>query len=267
MLHLVITISALVTFSIAQGLSAACIGAIVGITTDPAAVACLNPGPLTTLFLNPGNTSIVGPINSWLTGLCAAAPCSNDTLSAIVKNITTGCQLELSVLGPNRPSDDQLVTVVQKAYPIVREVVCLKDNNDNGTNCITQTLKNIESFVGVPLTINKVVEIVGTKGPFPPNVTCTNCVKQAFNIVNQKAPGMTGGATDALELQCGDSFVDGQTPPGITDSASTQPKPDPGNSGSANSNSENDAQSLSHPRALVGASALVVISAAIGVLA
>lgn len=113
-----------------QSLTPQCTQALSGIAANPDAAACLAPGSLLTAFLGGNNASIVGPINNWLTNLCGSPACTNDTLSAIVTNATTGCATELSAFGFNAAESgakEQITAAVQIYYPTVRKVVCLKE--------------------------------------------------------------------------------------------------------------------------------------------
>lgn len=90
----------------------------------------MSPGSLVTAFLGSSNSSVVDPINNWLTNLCGSPACTNDTLSAIVNNATTGCATELSALGFNAADSgakDQVTAAVETYYPTVRKVICLKE--------------------------------------------------------------------------------------------------------------------------------------------
>lgn len=78
------------------------------------------------------------------------------------------------------------------------------------TNCITQTLKNLETVVG-PLSINNIIQVVSKGFDFqtiPKNFTCTNCVKEAYNILKQDF-GTLSDAQDAqgVQQQCGADFT------------------------------------------------------------
>jgi len=217
----------------AQSPSSSCQTTLTGILASPDA-ACLNPSGLVPIFIGGTNTSIVGPINNWLAGVCSVGPCSNQTLAAIVTNVTSGCSAELKALGLGSGSASELTTVVQQFYPTVRKVLCLKDDSAN-QNCITQTLTNIEKTTG-PLTLSKI--FTGLANPFsiapggiPKEVICSNCVKAAYNIVaHDLGPAVNSSAASA---ECGPSFVDGQNPPGISQSAAlgaASPSPSPSTS-------------------------------------
>ncbi|KAG5640788.1 hypothetical protein DXG03_007193, partial [Asterophora parasitica] len=231
-------------------LSQPCTQALTIIATSADANACLTPSPLIPILTN-SNTSIVEPINNWLTSLCAAPACSNNTLAAIVANVTTGCSAELTLAGFQSGDTSAVTALIQKYYPTARNVVCLKDGN---TNCVTQMLTNVQNIAG-PLTVQNILALISENGmDVPSNVTCTNCIKAAYNIVNAEVPGFLGSNSDVQE-QCGASFTDGATPSGITQSASDQAAGSTKNSGAFTFG------------AFTGATALVAISSAFALVA
>ncbi|KAJ3514330.1 hypothetical protein NLJ89_g2433 [Agrocybe chaxingu] len=187
-------LAAFVAVVSAQSLSTECTNALAGVAADPAASACLS------------------------VGLCGSPACSNETLASVVQNVTAGCSTELSGIGFTSDSTPQVTSIVQQYYPTVRKVVCLKDGD---TNCITQTLTNIEGTVGT-LSLNNILQIVANPPDnLPTNISCTNCVKEAYNVIRTDVPSIVSDADPALQSQCGASFTDGTTPSGITQSAST----------------------------------------------
>ena len=105
--------------------SAQCKSTVLAVAASPAA-DCLNPNGLLQVFLDGASSSVVTPVDTWLKGLCARGPCSNDNLAAIVTNITTGCATDLQpLLGDAQPSS--VVSIVQTAYPTVRKAFCLAE--------------------------------------------------------------------------------------------------------------------------------------------
>lgn len=213
-----LTLFALASLSAAQqfNLTPQCTASLTNIFSNPDVNQCLRPGALLGLLAN-GNSSVIGPINNWLNSLCPAPQCSNATIAGIVSNFTSGCPVEAAALGVNQDNSGAVAAAVQRFYPTVRRVVCLKDGN---TNCVTQTLTNIEAVTGT-LTITRVGALLAggwTSVTLPPNVTCTNCIKASYNILNQVDSDYFPNTT--LTETCGASFVDGKTPEGIVESAS-----------------------------------------------
>jgi hypothetical protein len=75
--------------------------------------------------------------------------------------------------------------------------------------CVTETLTNVESLVGT-LSINNVDNVISTirtLDSVPANVTCTDCIKQTYNILRTDFPSVVGGLTPILETQCGTNFT------------------------------------------------------------
>ncbi|KAF8200958.1 hypothetical protein BJ912DRAFT_947698 [Pholiota molesta] len=253
-------LSALVAIVSAQSLSTACTNTLAVIAQNPDAASCLSPGSLVSLATGGANASVIPTINSWLTSVCGASACSNDTLAAVVQNVTSGCSTELSGLGLTSSVASSITPLVQQYYPTVRKVACLKDGS---TNCITQTLTNVQNIVG-NLTISNIMQIIANPpSTIPTNVSCTDCIKAAYNVVNQDVPSLISGAAPSLQSQCGASFTDGTTPSNIVESLSTT-------SGSTKPTSAALGSLSMLPKgtlAAMGASGLIVISTMVAFLA
>ncbi|KAJ7703072.1 hypothetical protein B0H17DRAFT_1041500 [Mycena rosella] len=175
----------------ALSLSNECQTALSAVAANTDANACLSFSSLFTVVIQ-SNASIITPVDSWLKSLCSAAPCSNATLSAVVTNVTAGCSAELSL--------------VEQYYPTARNILCL---TDSGTNCITQTLTNAQAILGT-LSISNIGDVIATAfttTSVPSNVTCTNCVKEAYNVLNADFPGTLSAEASALQSECGSSFT------------------------------------------------------------
>ncbi|KAA1472850.1 hypothetical protein DENSPDRAFT_881574 [Dentipellis sp. KUC8613] len=206
-----------------SGLSSSCQSALAGIAASSEG-NCINAAGLIPLGLAGSDSSLVNPINSWLSGACSQAACSNDTLATFATNITQGCASDLSSFGISDTSS--IVSAVQQFYPTVREIACLKDN-DASQLCVTQTLSNVQSAAGT-LSLNNIISLVpkilsgGLAAlNLPQNATCTNCLKEAYNIAVQDQPGLIpSSANSTVSGQCGASFTDGQQPNNIVETAS-----------------------------------------------
>ncbi|KAJ3869820.1 hypothetical protein EV359DRAFT_69710 [Lentinula novae-zelandiae] len=245
--------------STTTGLSSECTSALAQIALNSSS-ACLSPSSLIPILTSSSNTSIVDSVDSWLTNVCGVAPCTNDTLSAIVTNVTAGCGTELSALGFSSTDTATLISTVQEFYPTVRQVVCLKDGN---TNCVTETLTNLQDAVGSNLTLTNIAGLVasGNDTSIPSTVTCSNCTKAAYNTVNTAFPGLLDSENSTLQDQCGSSFTDGSTPSGIVESASDS-------STSSGSNSALSAISLISGNTFlgVGVSIVLILGSALAVV-
>ncbi|KAJ6499176.1 hypothetical protein C8R45DRAFT_106585 [Mycena sanguinolenta] len=230
----------------AVSISSACQSALTGVAANSDANACLSISSLIATFVNP-NASIITPVNNMLNALCSAAPCSNATLSAVVTNITTGCSAELSS-GGSSVSASEITTLVEQYYTTARNILCL---TDSGTNCITQTLTNIQSILGT-LSIDNIGTVITnaftSTSSLPANVSCTNCVKQAYNILNQDFPSAASSVGSDLNSECGASFTDGSTPSGIVESAT------------ATGNGKNSGKAMAVTRGALAGSVLLAAS-------
>jgi len=219
----------------AASISTQCQTALVTIAASPDA-KCINASGLSGLFLTGSGSSIIPTVDTWLKGMCSVGSCSNQTLATLVTNITSGCGTELtSLVGTSTTS--QLTSIVQEAYPTVRQIVCLEDNSNNDELCVTETLTNIQSTTGT-LTLTSLSTLFssllgGGSLSLPSNTTCTSCTKAAYNIANKNYPGLVSGETIAIEQTCGQSFVDGTNPSGISQTANPNAFSTTGNAGGA----------------------------------
>jgi hypothetical protein len=138
-----------------------------------------------------------------------------------VTNVTSGCGTELaSLIGTSTTS--QLISIVQEAYPTVRQIACLENTSNNDELCVTETLTNIQTTTGT-LTLSSVSNLLfgGSNVSLPSNTTCTSCTKAAYNLANKNFPGLVSGEKNAIEQTCGQSFVDGTDPSGISETANS----------------------------------------------
>jgi len=199
----------------AASISANCTVALLSISDNAAASACLSPSSL--VGVAAGGNSAISSVDQWLNTICPAAPCSNSTLEEVVDTIAGGCQNELAAANVTA-STSELVTLVQEAYLPVRQVACLKDGN---TNCVTETLTNLQSYNNQSISLSSIISAVSEFNNLPTSVACTSCIKASYNIVAEEQPSQASKVQQALEDKCGTSFTNGSTPSGITESAST----------------------------------------------
>jgi len=190
----------------AQSISSACTDALQGVLGSPDA-ACLNPSALLTIFVGT-DQSIPDTINNWLTGLCSQGACSDDVLAEVVNDITTGCASELGSDGAG-----SIAQMVQAAYPLMRNIMCLKDTDSNQL-CVTETLNNVQQVVGQltlsNLTISTLEEAAQKVLSNGAKLACTSCTKAAFGMASQLTAQFPE-ATNELDQICGPNFVDGST--------------------------------------------------------
>ncbi|KAI0661199.1 hypothetical protein C8Q70DRAFT_1043833 [Cubamyces menziesii] len=212
--------------SSAQSISSQCQSTLASIVANKDA-ACLNPSALVSLAISNSDASIVPTVNTWLSGLCSRAECSNDTISEVVHSVASGCSSDLSSFGLSDVNGDELTSLVQMIYPTVREVVCLSDTNNNNTLCITETLNNLEPYTG-SLTASNIDKLVtgivggGSIPNLPSNVTCTDCTKAAYNILQMNFGDLVDGYSGSISSTCGASFIDGASPATVSEVADNQ---------------------------------------------
>ncbi|KAF7306160.1 hypothetical protein HMN09_00771300 [Mycena chlorophos] len=217
--------AALVAASAVSGLSIStqCQGALTSVAANTDANSCLGISALTTAFLET-NTSFIPQVTNMVNTICSAQPCSNATLSAVVANITNGCSAEISAAGGSSSDGTATVTsIVEQYYSVARQMLCLKDNGDSGTNCLVQTLTNLQNTYGtfsVSGLSTTLANIEGAKS-FPANITCTNCLKEAYNLLNESFPATAGTFESEVNSVCGSNFTDGSAPSNIVETAAS----------------------------------------------
>lgn len=211
-------------FVSAQGLSSQCTSTLTNLVTSGQA-SCLNLAGLAGLA-TAGNSSnsVIGPINSWLAGVCSTGPCSNQTLSDVVTNVTSGCATDLQGLGISSSNAQQIIPYVQEAYPTVRQIACLQDTSTN-QNCLTETLYGIQNST-TTLSVTNIIGLFGNLmsgnvANIPKNVTCTDCTHAAYTLAT-KSPlsGYLSGANSDVSSYCGSDFTNGQMPSDVKETAS-----------------------------------------------
>lgn len=221
-------------------LSAGCKTALLAISTNADAAACLTPNALIPALSGSQNTTLLNTIDTWVTSMCSVSPCSDAIISAVVKNVTTGCAADASVSSALLEN----IHSAQYIYPTVRKIMCLKDS---GKNCITQTLSNIQTFMGngnkpmTNLSDSNFGALIASAGSFvgklesnakslsiktrslrfgvraanqtqtappkspsslPANMTCTTCIKSAAQIINDDYPGSVDDMFPGLGELC-----------------------------------------------------------------
>jgi len=199
-------------------ISPECEATIISVFSSPEA-ACLNPAGLAAFGSADPDTSLVPLIDTYLTGFCPLQACTNEALTTMATNLATGCSKEFAPLGI---TPEQFAEAVVAVYPTIRKAVCFVDTTTGGL-CITQTLTNIEGVVGplTPSTIGPALEAFFTGDPIiPPAVICTDCNKALYTLLQAELPQFfIPGTEQFLSDTCGAPFVDGTTPPTISQSA------------------------------------------------
>jgi len=214
MIQLVLLV-AFVASALAQSISPACTSALATVVADPGASQCLMITGLVPVVTAPAGTSIVQPLNTWLTSMCAAPGCNNATLNAVVTDLASGCSAELTQLGVT--ADAATITAaVEAVYPTIRNVACLAHGS---TLCITETLTSVEATTG-PLSLETIFSVFQSPPTqLPATVVCTDCNQETYNLLAKiiTSPGFTS----FFQTECGDTFVGGSSPSDITETANT----------------------------------------------
>ncbi|KAJ7188111.1 hypothetical protein C8R46DRAFT_1023578 [Mycena filopes] len=222
------TFAATAGLASAQSISAGCTDSLKALLTNSDA-ACLNPSALLSFFV--GNAqSVPDTVNNWLNGLCAVGTCSNDTLAAVVANVTMGCAADLgSGVGST------VTEIVQEVYPTVRSIMCLKDDASNKL-CVTETLTNLETLVGKlsfsDFNLGTAFTDFQKVLTGAANLACTSCVKAAFRLaaplpIVQQFPQAEQQAALQVDAICGANFIensasDSDSQDGVTQTATTE---------------------------------------------
>ncbi|KIK67285.1 hypothetical protein GYMLUDRAFT_238594 [Collybiopsis luxurians FD-317 M1] len=195
-----------------------------GLLTSPDA-ACLNPGALLSFVVGNNAGNIVSTVNTWLTGICSSGACTNQSIANVMTNLTSGCSSELSSLGISVSSiQSEAISIAQQVYPTVRQVVCLKDDTANQL-CAVETLNNLQSVVGNLSTsadlsvLNLFADAEKLFANGVQNIACTDCMKESFSIAKANFPSLVADAEPEAQALCGASFLDGNLPSTVSQSA------------------------------------------------
>ena len=87
--------------------------------------------------------------------------------------------------------------------------------SNNNELCVTETLTNIQNATGTTLSTSGIAQLFGQLqsgqlSNIPPSAICTNCTKEAYNIVNGQFPGLATGTVNVMgnvSSVCGADFV------------------------------------------------------------
>ncbi|KAF8507456.1 hypothetical protein BU17DRAFT_100476 [Hysterangium stoloniferum] len=198
------------------GLSSVCQSTLLDISSNPEASLCLNtPGLAAILTLQP-NSSAIPALNTWLEGVCAADPCSNSTINAIVSNVTSGCQSDIANTNVSQGVLQSIIQQLPLFYPTVRSIACLKTAS-NDTLCATSTLLDVQQFEGVPITIDSAMNVISQlvnasqSSQLPASLTCTGCTQAAFETFQTDQAMLAANPTvqSVISSQCGSGFLNG----------------------------------------------------------
>lgn len=85
-----------------------------------------------------------------------------------------------------------------------------RSTSNNKTLCVTEVLNNIQSQVGTITKDNAqeiASEIASGSITLGSNVTCTDCTKAVYNLVEQADPSVASTYNSTVASQCGASFT------------------------------------------------------------
>ncbi|KAF9066149.1 hypothetical protein BDP27DRAFT_1050422 [Rhodocollybia butyracea] len=204
-------------------LSSGCQTSLESLLTSPDA-ACLNPTGLISSIIGGSSGSIPTTVNSWLTGVCSSGACTNQSIANVVTNLTDGCSTELSSLGISVSSvQSDIISVAQAVYPTIRQIACLQDDTSNQL-CAVQALNNLSSVVG-QLNVSDITFLnlfTDAQALFAngvQNIACSDCMKESFSIAKTNFPSIVSDAEPEAQALCGASFLDGNLPSTVSQTA------------------------------------------------
>ncbi|POW04739.1 hypothetical protein PSHT_11107 [Puccinia striiformis] len=114
-------------------------GATIGtVSVKPEIQTCTNFGGLFPIHSAEGNFST--PIKDWITGMCAAKPCTEDALKTAISDLKDGCKAELT---NQAPSTGALFSIFSH-YKDIRDTSC--KNTDKLDFCEPSLLDTVENL-------------------------------------------------------------------------------------------------------------------------
>jgi len=196
-----------------------CASAVAAIlnSSDPG-ISCLAPAALSAVILEDSidhsiQTTVVSSLDTWLTQMCAASPCSADTLARVAANLTLGCGASFENIAI--PSGSALASGLQQVYPVFRDYLCLKQSAANGSYCLTERTNILPEFNGDPVAGLAQIAFSADMEDH-----CNECTKAAFQRGAKSFP-VTSIQTAGLTAVCGANFTAAINDPvvGITQTA------------------------------------------------
>ncbi|CAK9786312.1 unnamed protein product [Cutaneotrichosporon oleaginosum] len=245
-------------FSIA-GLSAGCTSTFAGFILGDLS-SCLQITELLPVINSGGNSSVVDPLNGYLTSLCASSTptCSNSSLTSAASSVRSGCQQELA----DQSSIANLFLTVVENYTPIKTAACSK-NATNNEFCAADALNTIQNVSG-EVTFNTITALLGGDGSATQRLQdalgtgelCTGCVAGIYNAALQVNGSIaTSSIGQAVTQQCGANFAS-NTSGVATPSVAT---PSPSSSQAAQSTTNNSgATAMSWSAGALAAAVLAV---------
>jgi len=221
----VVGVSAQNTIGGGYNLSAPCQAAVANVLSGPAGT-CLGVSGLVNMTTIQSGQSIVPATEAWLTTTCAQPACSNSTIDAVIANITTGCQSDLTSWGAGNVDVQTVQKLVETYYPPTREVLCLKDSNNSDQFCVITALKSLETMVNTTMSMGAFWQLAPAYRNLGPaaakDFACTTCAQAAYGMVRPYLNPETQTTVDTqLNSLCGAGFTNTTAPPNIKKTATT----------------------------------------------
>jgi hypothetical protein len=111
-------------------LTQSCKTALLNVAIHPEASSCLNTQGIMNSVLDSkkAQEDPMGTLKTWSEGMCASGWCSNQTLTDVAKNLTSGCAEDMGALTAATAVYLNLgLSHMLEVYPTARKIACLKE--------------------------------------------------------------------------------------------------------------------------------------------
>jgi len=204
--------------ALSVAISQQCQTGISNLAANSEASSCLGVNQFTNLFLTNPNTSVITPVQNWLTAFCGAPDCSNATIAAVVTNVSTACATDLQSLEITSSAVQMIIPYITEFFGTAKEVLCLADTSKSEF-CAVEIGQTIETATGHPLSLDEFYDaydtILGGSSPVNETLFCTACTQGALSILNTNTQisSLLGVATTDISKTCGSAFAASTTLP------------------------------------------------------
>lgn len=260
--------------SLVTGLSSGCASGLIGLVTNTSGISsCLALPNAVGALTSAGNNSVIPGLQSYLSGsICGSGKpvCSSSQLSSANATLLQSCSSDLqSNNGQNIPA---LIYYFIQNYPRLREAACLQ--NQSGSYCLIDGMYALQNTTGQQISFSGIQGILSNEQTQQQSLQalaqnrtafCTDCNKGLYSVLfngtsNQQVQG-------AVSQTCNSSFVDGQIPSTLRNTASSSSSSSsPSGSGSGSSGSGNGAAGVSAGAVAAFGSALAAVAAGLTLL-
>ncbi|EJD42691.1 hypothetical protein AURDEDRAFT_114934 [Auricularia subglabra TFB-10046 SS5] len=203
----VLSLGALAAAQSLSDLSQTCQNGITAVTQDAAANDCLDVSGLVNIVVADSKTSLVTPINNWLTSFCGAPNCSADTISAVVANVTQACASDFEKLGVTSDQVSVVLPYIQQYFGTAKEILCLADTTQDQF-CFTEYATSLQDALGAPLTVETVKgSLDSLELKIPKNATCVECTQGILVKLQSTELAQLVDLKQPVADQCGADFA------------------------------------------------------------